>query len=213
MLKVYGHPLSSYCWKLFIALGEADTPYALLPLTPEHPEHGADWVARWPLAKMPLLVDGDAQVAEVSIQIEHLDLHHPGAARMIPADARAALPVRFMDRVFDNYVMAPMQAIVADRNRPEDRRDATTVEEARALLDRAYGWLETQLPGEGWACGAAFTLADCAAAPALYYADYVRQIGDRYPNLAAYRARLVARPSVARCIAGAQPYWHMFPFA
>jgi glutathione S-transferase len=129
---------------------------------------------------------------------------------MLPLDATAALDVRFADRFFDNYVQAPMQAIVSDALRGENR-DPNTVAQARANLDRAYAWLEQHMAGREWSAGAAFTLADCSAAPALFYADWVHPIGEAFPNVRAYRQRLNARPSVARTIDEARPYRHFFP--
>lgn len=213
MLKLYGHKLSSYCWKVMIALRELGLDYKLLEVSPDFPEHSADWVRRWPLAKMPLLIDGERQIAETSVIIEYLDRHSPGAMRLIPASRDGALTVRFLDRVFDNYVMTPMNVFVADRLRPEGQGDAFGVDQARALLDKTYGWLDDSTIGEHWAYDHGFTLADCAAAPSLFYADKVHPMAGRYPQLAAYLDRLLARPSVAETIAEAQPYWHMFPYA
>lgn len=210
-LLLYAHPLSSYCWKVLIPLYENGTAFEFRQLDPEHPENGAEFAALWPLAKMPLLVDDGRAVAESSLIIEYLDLHHPGPARMLPADAEAALEVRLLDRVFDNYVMAPMQKIVFDRIRPEGARNPADLADGRALLDRAYGWLERRLAGRTWAAGEAFGLADCAAAPALHYADRVHGLRGRFPALAAYLDRLEGRPGFARVLWEAEPYAHMFP--
>jgi len=210
-LKLYAHPFSSYCQKAIIALYENGTAFALRMLSPDHPEALAEFAALWPLKRMPVLVDGDGTVVEATVIIEHLGLHHPGPVRLIPADARAALEVRAMDRFFDNYVMTPMQKIVADRLRPEPNRDAHGVAEARALLDTSYRWLDTQMAGREWAAGGAFSLADCAAAPALFYADWAHPIGDRFASVRAYRRRLLARPSFARAVDEARPYRPFFP--
>ena len=210
-LLLYAHPLSSFCWKVLIPLYENGTAFEFRQLDQEHPENGAAFAALWPLAKMPLLVDEGRAVAESSLIIEYLDLHHPGPARMLPADAEAALEVRLLDRVFDNYVMAPMQKIVFDRIRPEGARNPADLADGRALLDRAYGWLEQKLAGRTWAAGDSFGLADCAAAPSLHYADRVHAFRGRFPALADYLDRLEARPSVARVLRGAEPYAHMFP--
>jgi glutathione S-transferase len=210
-LKLYAHPFSSYCQKAIIALYENGTPFALRMLSPDHPEVFAEFAALWPLRRMPVLVDGDRTVVEATVIIEHLGLHHPGPVRLIPADAGTALEVRAMDRVFDNYVMTPMQKIVVDRLRPEQSRDAHGVAEARALLDTAYRWLDTQMAGREWAAGGAFSLADCAAAPALFYVDWAHPIGDEFANVRAYRRRLLARPSVARAVDEARPYRPLFP--
>jgi glutathione S-transferase len=130
---------------------------------------------------------------------------------MIPVDDAAALAVRFMDRFFDNYIMTPMQTLVADRMRTDTERDIKGVADARRMLDVAYGWLEEQLVPDSWACGASFSLADCSAAPALFYADWVHPLGDRFPGVLAYRGRLLARHSVARVVDEARPYRKLFP--
>ncbi|MDO6416847.1 glutathione S-transferase family protein [Sphingomonas sp. BIUV-7] len=212
MLQVYGHPLSSYCWKVFVALRELGLDYELQQLDPDHPEIGAEFARRWPIAKMPLLVDGDLQFAESSVIVEYADLL-AGGGRLIPADPVAALHVRFLDRMFDQYVMAPMQAFTVDFLRPAGAKDPYGIAQARALLDKAYAWLETNLPTTGWAAGERPTLADCAAAPSLYYADKVHPLAGRFPALETYLARLIAWPAFAGVVADAQPYWHMFPFA
>lgn len=212
MIEVYGHPLSSYCWKVFVALRELGIAYDLKQLDPDHPGNGAEFVRRWPLAKMPVLVDGDRTVIESTIIVEYADLL-AGGGKLIPADPRAALRVRFLDRVFDDYVMTPMQAFTANFLRPEQAKDPYGVDQARALLDKAYAWLEADLPATGWAVGEGPSLADCAAAPSLYYADKVNPLGGRFPNLQAYLDRLVAWPAFAGVVADAQPVWHMFPFA
>jgi glutathione S-transferase len=210
-LLLYAHPLSSYCWKVLIPLYENGNAFEFRQLDPDHPDNGAEFAAFWPLAKMPLLVDDGRAVAESSVIIEYLGLHHPGPAPMLPADAGVALEVRLLDRVFDHYVMAPVQKIVFDRFRPAGTRNPADQADARALLDRAYGWLEQRLAGRRWAAGDAFGLADCAAAPALHYADKVHEFRGRFPVLGAYLGRLEARPSVARVLEEAEPYAHMFP--
>lgn len=212
-LVLYGHPFSSYCQKALIALYEADTVFELAMLSSDYPENGARLATLWPLQHMPVLTDGHQVIAETSVIIEHLDLFHPGPRPMIPADSRQALPVRFLDRVFDNHVMIPMQRIVFDAARPLDARDPMTVADARERLDRAYAWLDQALPRDAWAAGneVDFGLADCAAAPALLYADWVRPIDPAHENLRAYRARLLSRPSVARAVDEARPFRHLFP--
>jgi glutathione S-transferase len=208
---LYGHPFSSYTWKASIALDEKGLAYAFRQLGPDQPEHGAELAALWPLAKFPVLDDGGKAVAESSIIIEHLDLHHPGP-RLVPADPERALAVRFMDRVFDNHVMANVQAVVNEHLAfMTPTPDAARIERAKAALDTAYAWLEGQLTDAAWSCGDDFTMADCAAAPALFYAHWVHPISDGHPNLRAYRARLLARPSVARTVDGARPYRHFWP--
>lgn len=208
---LYGHSFSSYTWKAAIALDEKGLAYDFRQLGPDQTEHQAELAALWPLAKFPVLDDGGKAVAESSIIIEHLDLHHPGP-RLIPADPEQALAVRFMDRVFDNHVMANMQAIV-NENLPfvTPSPDQGRIERAKTALDAVYAWLEANLPEAQWACGDDFSLADCAAAPALFYADWTHPIADSHARLRAYRARLLARPSVDRAVDGARPYRHFWP--
>jgi glutathione S-transferase len=196
---------------VLIPLYENGTAFEFRQLDQEHPENGAEFAALWPVAKFPLLADDGHVVVESSVIIEYLDLHHPGPARMVPADAEAALEVRALDRAFDNYVMAPTQKIVFDRIRPAGTRNPADQADARGLLDKAYGWLEQRLAGRPWAAGDDFGLADCAAAPALHYADKVHAFRERFPTLGAYLDRLEARPSVARVLREAGPYAHMFP--
>lgn len=208
---LYGHPFSSYTWKAAIALCEKAIGYEFRSLGPDMAEHGAELAALWPPAKFPVLVDDGEAVIESSIIIEHVELHH-GVSRLIPADPEAALGVRFMDRVFDNHVMANMQAVV-NEHIPfiTPTPDAERIERARRALDVIYAWLEAQLPEAAWVCGEAFTMADCAAAPALFYADWAHPISEEHLRLRAYRARLLARPSVARAVDGARPFRHFWP--
>ncbi|MCW5889526.1 MAG: glutathione S-transferase family protein [bacterium] len=209
-LALYAHPFSSYCQKVLIALYENALPFELRLLSGAEDEILADFAARWPLQRMPILVDGDRTVVESSIIVEHLGLHHPGPVRLVPDDAKAALLVRTMDRVFDDYVMTPMQRIVFDFIRPEDARDPRGVAEARALLDTAYAWLDGHMAEREWAAGG-FSLAECAAAPALLYADWVHPIPASHVHAQAYRRRLLARPSFARAVDEARPYRGFFP--
>jgi glutathione S-transferase len=208
-LTLYAHPFAAYCWKVLIALYESQTPFTYRVV-----EDAAGWAeleALWPIKKFPLLKDGSELVAESSIIIEHLLVHHSGSSRLIPENVDAALKVRFMDRFFDNYVMTPMQTLVSDRMRTEVERDAKGVANARHLLDVAYGWLNKSLAQHPWAAGGEFTLADCAAAPALFYVDWVHSIGDHFPDVRDYRNRVLARPSVARTVDEARPYRKLFP--
>lgn len=209
-LTLYAHPFSSYCQKVLTALYENATPYTIR-LLDGSAEVSTEFAALWPVKRMPVLVDGGHTVMEASIIIEHLDLHHPGPVRLIPTEPEAALDVRFMDRFFDNYVMTPMQRIVADFIRPAEQRDPRTVSDAKALLDDAYHWLDQRMAGREWACATGFSLADCAAAPALFYADWVHPIGEQRPHAQAYRQRLLARPSFARAVDEARPFRHFFP--
>ena len=208
-LKLYAHPFSSYCQKVLIGLYENDTAFEYRSL--EDTDAAAELAALWPLKRFPLLVDDGRAILEASIIVEHLALHHPGPTRLVPEDARAALHVRMMDRFFDNYIMTPQQKIVADRLRPEADRDPHGVAEARALLEGAYRWLDEAMDGREWAGGEAFSLADCAAAPALFYADWTHPIDKALTQVRAYRRRLLARPSFARVVDEARPYRAYFP--
>ncbi len=210
-MKLYAHPFSSYCQKVLIALYENDTPFELRMLGVGDERAAAELAALWPLRRMPVLVDDGRTVVEASIIVEHLGLHHPGPVRLIPEDRRAALDVRMMDRFFDNYVMTPMQRIVFDAIRPAEHRDPHGVADARALLDTAYSWLDATMAGRTWAAADAFSLADCAAAPSLFYADWVHPIGEQFANVRAYRRRLLARPSFARAVDEARPHRPLFP--
>jgi glutathione S-transferase len=210
-LALFAHPFSSYSQKALIALYENATPFTFRMLDSSDPATSAEFAGLWPLKRFPLLVDRWQPVAEATIIIEHLAVHHPGPVRLIPEDRAAALEVRFLDRVFDNYVQTPLMKIVFDSLRAPDQRDPAGVADARALLDATYDWLERRLDGRAWAAGDGFSLADCAAAPALFYADWVHEIGDRCPTVRAYRSRLNARPSFARAIDEARPYRKLFP--
>lgn len=208
-LELYSHPFSSYCQKVLVALYENATPFESILL--EGAEAMQELADLWPLRRFPVLKDGTQVIVESSIIIEHLALHHPGAVRLIPPQPPAALEVRAMDRFFDNYISTPMQKIVGDRLRPAEARDAHGVAEARRSLDIAYAWLENRLADGTWACGDHFTMADCSAAPALFYADWTHAIEPRYVQLRAYRQRLLERPSFARAVDEARPYRHYFP--
>ncbi len=210
-LVLYGHPFSSYTQKALVALYENATPFEFRCIGPDTPAFTADWIGRWPIGKFPLLVDGARQFAETSIIVEYLQLAHPGPVRLLPADPLAALDVRFLDRVFDLHVMDAVQVAVDSRlgRIPVPADSGLTL--ARERLDRAYAWLETALAGREWAAGDAYTLADCAASPALFYADWVHEIPARCRVLRAYRARLLARPSFARAVNEARPFRPLFP--
>lgn len=210
-LQLFAHPFSSYCWKVMIALYENALPFDLRMLDPDHPDNGAEWARLWPLKKMPVLLDGDRAVMETSAIVEYLQLFYPGPMRLIPAEPDAVVETRMLDRIFDNYVMTPVMKLVFDATRDEGQRDALGVEEARAMLDTAYAWLDDRLNDREWAIGGAFTLADCAAAPSLFYADWAHPIPDAHAGLRTYRARLLARPSVARAVDGGRPYRAFFP--
>ena len=209
MLTLYAHPLSSFCWKALVALYENETPFEMHLL--DQSTWGA-YAEKWPVARMPALEDSDRKqfVPEASIIIEYLDQHFRGKTRFIPADADAARKVRLWDRFFDLYVQVPMQKTVGDRIRPEGKKDALGVEDAKRLIATSYGVLEKQLGDRAFAVGDSFTMADCAAAPALFYAAKNVPI-DGYPKSAAYLERLKQRPSFARALKEAEPYFHMYP--
>lgn len=210
-LALYGHPFSSYTQKVLIALYENGTPFEFCCIGPDNPDHTAEWLRRWPLRRFPLLVENGQSIVETSIIIEYLELLHPGPVTLLPKDPVAALKVRFLDRFFDLHVMNAMQLAVdgALTGDPVKRRDGHAL--AVEKLERAYGWLEGELAGRQWAAGEAFTMADCAAAPSLFYADWTHPIAESYPVLRAYRSRLLARPSFARAVEEARPYRPLFP--
>ena len=208
---LYGHPFSSYTWKALIAFYETDTPVEFRELDPRAEGHYAELKRLWPLGKFPLVVDGDTVLWEASVVVEHVHLAAGARTALLPFDPAATLEVRKLDRVFDSYVMNVMQVIVGDALRPADSRDPYGVQKAREGLDAIYAWLDDHL-AEIWAApGEAFTLADCAAAPSLFYADWAHPIPERFARLRAYRARLLARPSVSRCVEAARPYRAYFP--
>jgi glutathione S-transferase len=206
-VELFGHPFSSYTWKALIPFYETGAPFEFRNVAGnEFPENEAAFRAHWPVAKFPLLVEDGEPIMESSIIVEHVD---PG---MVPSDRGAAREVRMLDRIFDNHVMTPTQAIVAEHlpfitPTPDEAR----VARARAALDTVYPWLDTRLAGREWAAGEEFSLADCAGAPALFYADWVHPIPDTLATLKAYRARLLARPSIVRVVDEARPYRHFFP--
>jgi glutathione S-transferase len=214
-LTLYYHPLASFCHKVLAALYENGTPFAghIVELMDEGA--AARFLAIWPVGKIPVLRDEarDRTVPETSIIIEYLDRHYPGPRPLLPPAEAERLEARLWDRFFDLYVQAPMQRIVLDRLRPEGERDPRGVEDARAALRVAYGMVERQVAGRTWAVGEGFGLADCAAAPALFYAGIVEPFGDAHPHVAAYFERLLARPSFRRVLAEARPYFPNFPFS
>ena len=210
-LELFAHPFSSYCQKALIAFYENDIPFTFRLLSPDEPVNGERFAALWPIGKFPLLQDGGHTVVEATSIIEHLHVHHRGPAPLIPDDPALAAQVRMMDRVFDNYVMTPMQKFVLNARRPEADRDPHGVAEAGTVLDTIYPWLDGVLAGRAWAAGEAFSLADCAAAPSLFYADWVREIPAALTHLRAYRARVLAHPSVARAVDEGRPYRSYFP--
>ncbi|HVK91000.1 MAG TPA: glutathione S-transferase family protein [Mycoplana sp.] len=208
---LYAHPFSSYCQKALIALYENDTPFEFRMLSPENADVMAEFEALWPLRRFPVLLDGGRTILEATVIIEHLALAHPGRFKPIPEDPQAAIEVRMLDRVFDNYISTPQQKVVFNALRPEANRDPYGVAEAKTMLERTYQWLDRHMEGRQWAAGDGFSLADCAAAPALFYADWTHAIDPALANLKAYRDRLLARPSFARAVDEARPYRTFFP--
>jgi len=210
-LKLYAHPFSSYCQKVLVALYENGTPFEWRALSHENPQVMEELTALWPMKRFPVLVDDGRAVVEASIIIEHLGLYHPGPVAMLPEDARSAMEVRSMDRFFDNYISTPQQKIVGDSLRPQTERDPRGVADARTMLETAYGWLDGVMADRKWAAGDHFSLADCGAAPFLFYADWTHRIDASFPHVIAYRQRLLARPSFARAVDEARPYRPFFP--
>jgi len=210
-LALYGHPFSSYTQKVLIALYENAIPFEFRSLGPDTPQHVAEWHRRWPLRMFPLLVDGERNVVETSIIIEYLQVTQPGPVRLLPAEPMAAIDVRFLDRFFDLHIMNVVQGAVGGALSGDPVKRQEGLAAATKKLEVAYAWIEGQLAGRTWAAGADFTLADCAAAPALFYADWTSPIGEAYPVLRGYRARLLARPSFARAVDEARVYRPLFP--
>src|SRR5688572_18245373 len=212
-LTLHFHPLSSFCHKVLIALYENDTPFTpqIVDLTDAAQRDAFGKL--WPIGKFPVLRD-DARgrtVPESSIIIEYLDEHYPGKTKFIPADAEQARATRFSDRFFDLHIHLHMQKIVGDRLRPPDKKDPHGVDDARTRMATALGMAEHDMTSRKWATGGTFTMADCAAAPALFYADKVAPLLPAYPNVAAYLDRLKQRPSYARALREAEPYFQFFP--
>jgi glutathione S-transferase len=212
-LKFYYHPLSSFCWKTLIALYENDTPFTPVMVDLGNADERAALLKLWPIGKFPVLRDEarDCVIPETSIIIEYLDNHYPGRVRFIPADIDLARQTRLRDRFYDLYVHLPMQKVVGDRLRPEGSKDPHGVDEAKARIESCYGMIDKEVANKTWAMGEAFTLADCAAAPALFYGSMVVPFGDTNKNVTAYFERLKARPSFARVLKEAEPYFAMFP--
>ena len=212
-LTLHFHPLSSYCQKVLIALYENGTPFEKQIVNLGDPDSAAAFRKLWPVGKMPGLHDstGDRAIPESSIIIEYLQQHYPGGTALIPAEPAAALHARLADRFYDLYVHDPMQRIVGDRLRPADKRDAYGVAENKAQLRIALDVFEKHMAGRTFVSGDAFTLADCSAAPALFYANKVLPFEASHPSIAAYLKRLSERPSFARVLREAEPFFQYFP--
>lgn len=209
-LTLYYHPLSSFCHKVLIALYENDTPFTPKLVNLGDPEDAAAFRKIWAIGKFPVLTDGDWVVPEFSIIIEYLAQKYPGKTALIPADANIARQIRMRDRFYDLHIHMQMQKIVGDRIRPAGKKDPFGVEQARAQIQTAYAMIEQDMANKTWAMGDEFTMADCAAAPALEYANMVEPF-TAFKNIAAYYGRLEQRPSFARVLKEAEPYRHMFP--
>jgi len=212
-LTLYYHPLSSFCWKTLIALYENGTPFAPQLVDLSNEAERAALLKLWPIGKFPVLRDDarDRILPESSIIIEYLDTHYPGATKFLPEDTELARQIRLRDRFYDLYVHLPMQKIIGDRLRPADSKDPYGVAEAKTRLQSCYGMMDKEMTSRNWAMGDAFSLADCAAAPALFYGNMVVPFGGEHKNLSAYFERLKARPSFARVLGEAEPYFAMFP--
>jgi len=209
MLALYGHPFSSYTWKALIALYADDTPFEFRIIDADHPEHAEVVAAAGPLGKFPVLADGDNLIFESTSIIEYLAKHYPGESPLIPHDLDAAIAIRMLDRVFDNYVMNVMQVAVDEYIRDGANAAGPRIDEVHAKLQRTYAWLEGWL--EYYPYSEYISLVECAAAPSLFYADWVHPIGDEFPRLRAWRAHLLSLPPVQRCVEDARPYRDFFP--
>jgi glutathione S-transferase len=212
-LKLYFHPLASYCHKVLIALYEHHIAFEPIIVDLGDERSSAELRALWPVAKFPVLRDDarNCTVAESTIIIEYLDTYRPVGAPFVPADGDLAWQTRLWDRFYDQYVHEPMQKIVGDRLRPAGRNDSFGVEQATAQLGRSYAMIEKRMKSKSWAIGHVFTLADCAAAPALFYANAIVPLGAEHRNTRAYLDRLMERPSFARVLEEAEPYFGLFP--
>lgn len=212
-LVLHYHPLASFCHKALIALYENDVPFVPQLVDLGDPAQRAEFLRVWPIGKFPVLRDEDREktIPESSIIIEYLQQRYPGKMKLIPEDADDAREIRLLDRFFDLYVHEPMQKIVTDRLRPAGSDDPHGVEHACKVMRTAFDMLEKDMAHRTWAAGESFSLADCAAAPALFYSNKVMPIADHHPHLARYLDRLMQRPSYARVLIEAQPYFAMFP--
>lgn len=209
-IELFAHPFSSYAQKAIVALHEHGVGWTLRMIEPGS-AWMPEWEGLWPIRRFPVLREGERVVPEASAIIEHLHARHRTSEPLIPDDPDAAVEVRMLDRFFDHYISDPQTRIVRNALRPEDQRDPLAESESREMLDRACAWLDSHMAGRTWATGDAFGMADCAAAPSLFYADWTYPFDDRFPNVSAYRARLLQRPSFARAVDAARPYRHLFP--
>jgi glutathione S-transferase len=211
-LELYLHPFASFCQKVLVALYENDTPFEAHLVDLADPAQRVAFLDLWPIGKFPLLrdVDKDRKIPESTIIIEYLARHYPGKTELVPKDAELAMETRLRDRFYDLYIGEPMQKIVGDRLRPQEKKDPYGVEQARSSLQIAYGIIDEEMRSRTWAVGEAFTMADCSAAPSLFYANLVQPFG-AHRNVDAYLKRLLERPSFARVVREAAPYFKLFP--
>ncbi|MEK1887709.1 MAG: glutathione S-transferase family protein [Phyllobacterium sp.] len=212
-LTLYFHPLSSFCQKVLTALYEKDVAFEKSVVDFMDPVASASFTRIWPIRQFPVLRDTahDKTIPESSLIIEYLDRHYPGKVQLLPAEPEEAFETRRLDRFFDLHVQVPMQKTVTDKLRPDGQNDSFGVEEAKAKLNTAYEVLEKELSGKVWATGDRYTMADCAASPALFYANLSVPFGTEHPNVSAYLERLMQRPSFARAVEEAKPYFGMRP--
>ena len=210
-LTLYFHPLSSFCQKTLIALYENDTPFTPQIVNLMDPKESADFKAMWPVRKFPVLRDGDRMIPESSIIIEYLAQHYPGKSELLPRNPDLALRTRLQDRVLDLHLHLQMQTVMGDRLRPADKKDPFGVENAKTMMQTSLDMIEKDMATKTWAMGEVFTLADCAAAPALFYTNMIIPLAGAYKNTANYLDRLMQRPSYARVLEEAKPYLQMVP--
>ena len=209
MLRLYGHLFSSYTWKALIALYANGTAFEFCPLDQDHPDNGAFVAGSGPQGLFPVLVDGSETVIEATSIIEYLHCNHRGPAPLLPDDPAAAVRTRMIDRLFDNYVMGIMQQSVLEAIRTQGNPSREVLDHVAAKLERSYAWLDDWLAD--YPVSDQITLIECAAAPSLFYADWVHQIPEQYARLRTYRAHLLALPSVKRCVDDARQFRHYFP--
>jgi glutathione S-transferase len=209
-LALYGHPFSSYTWKALIALYANDTPFEFRIVDADHPDHCAIVASASPQGKFPVLADGDRLIFESTSIIEYLQAHYPGPVPLLPKDQDAAIRVRMLDRVFDHYVMNIMQPVVEEYIRAPHSPDQARIAEIKARLLRSYAWIEGWLADYA-ANSTAITLIECAAAPSLFYADWIEPIPTDCPRLSRWRSHLLALPAVSRCVEDARPFRGWFP--
>jgi len=210
-LQVFGHPISFFSQKVFIALYENHVPFSLSVVVPGDRKAAAAYEQLWPFRRIPVLVDRQRSVAESSVIIEYLDLHYPGDTRFIPENREDALQVRLLDRALESYLLVPLQKIIRDRTLPSEQQDPHGVSQAVELLDTGLDWLDQLMKDRSWVAGSDFGLADCSAAPALACVARLLPSGLPLGQLSAYQTRLLARPSCQRVFAEAEPYQPYLP--